>query len=77
MYLVSFIKSIGQLTLKTFSGLKQSEKWATAYLHAVEEKFTGKFDKKTLEKIVKRYSIQQHFINDSFSSLYGRNNNPN
>jgi len=74
MYLVSFIKSIGSLTLKTFSGLKQSEKWATFYLHTVEEKFDGKFDKKTLEKIVKRYSIQQHFINDSFSSLFGRNN---
>ena len=66
MYLVSFIKSIGSLTLKTFSGLKQSEKWATSYLYTVEEKFAGKFDKKTLEKIVKRYSIQQHFINDSF-----------
>ena len=74
MYLVSFIKSIGSLTLKTFSGLKQSEKWATNYLYKVEEKFNGKFDKKTLEKIVKRYSIQQHFINDSFSSLFGRNN---
>ena len=74
MYLVSFIKSIGSLTLKTFSGLKQSEKWATTYLYTVEEKFDGKFDKKTLEKIVKRYSIQQHFINDSFSSLFGRNN---
>ena len=77
MYLVSFIKSIGGLTLKTFSGLKQSEKWATSYLQTVEKKFDGKFDKKTLEKIVKRYSIQQHFINDSFSSLYGRNNNAN
>ena len=77
MYLYSFIKSIGSLTLKTFSGLKQSEKWATAYLHSVELKFNGKFDQKTLEKIVKRYSIQQHFINDSFSSLYGRNNNVN
>jgi len=75
MYLVSFIKSIGILTLKTFSGLKQSEKWATEYLHMVELKFDGKFDQKTLEKVVKRYSIQQHFINDSFSSLYGRNNN--
>jgi len=74
MYLVSFIKSIGSLTLKTFSGLKQSEKWATKYLYTVEERFNGKFDKKTLEKIVKRYSIQQHFINDSFSSLFGRNN---
>ena len=77
MYLYSFIKSIGRLTLKTFSGLKQSERWATAYLHTVEVKFDGKFDQKTLEKIVKRYSIQQHFINDSFSSLYGRNNNVN
>ena len=77
MYLVSFIKSIGILTLKTFSGLKQSEKWATEYLHMVELKFDGKFDQKTLEKVVKRYSIQQHFINDSFSSLYGRNNNVN
>jgi len=74
MYLISFIKSIGSLTFKTFTGLKQSEKWATSYLHTVEEKFNGKFDKKTLEKIVKRYSIQQHFINDSFSSLFGRNN---
>ncbi len=74
MYLFSFIKSIGNLTLKTFWGLQQSEKWATAYLHSVEAKFNGKFDKKTLEKIVKRYSIQQHFINDSFSSLFGRNN---
>ena len=43
----------------------------------VELKFDGKFDQKTLEKVVKRYSIQQHFINDSFSSLYGRNNNVN
>lgn len=77
MYLFSFIKSIGRLTLKTFWGLKQSEKWATAYLHTVEVKFDGKFDQKTLEKVVKRYSIQQHFINDSFSSLYGRNNNVN
>ena len=77
MYLFSFIKSIGSLTLKTFWGLKQSEKWATEYLHSVEIKFKGKFDQKTLEKIVKRYSIQQHFINDSFSSLYGRNNNSN
>ena len=77
MYLFSFIKSIGRLTLKTFSGLKQSEKWATEYLHTIEIKFDGKFDQKTLEKIVKRYSIQQHFINDSFSSLYGRNNNAN
>ncbi len=77
MYLYSFIKSIGILTLKTFSGLKQSEKWATEYLHMVELKFDGKFDQKTLEKVVKRYSIQQHFINDSFSSLYGRNNNAN
>jgi len=77
MYLVYFIKSIGSLTLKTFLGLKQSEKWATSYLQTVEKKFDGKFDKKTLEKIVKRYSIQQHFINDSFSSLYGRNNNAN
>ncbi|NQW78523.1 MAG: hypothetical protein HQ449_04335 [Chitinophagaceae bacterium] len=77
MYLVSFIKSIGILTIKTFSGLKQSEKWATEYLHMVELKFDGKFDQKTLDKIVKRYSIQQHFINDSFSSLYGRNNNVN
>ena len=77
MYLVSFIKSIGILTLKTFSGLKQSEKWATEYLHMAELKFDGKFDQKTLEKVVKRYSIQQHFINDSFSSLYGRNNNVN
>lgn len=77
MYLVSFIKSIGILTLKTFSGLKQSEKWAAEYLHMVELKFDGKFDQKTLEKVVKRYSIQQHFINDSFSSLYGRNNNVN
>jgi hypothetical protein len=77
MYLYSFIKSIGSLTLKTFSGLKQSEKWATKYLHTVEIKFDGQFDLKTLEKIVKRYSIQQHFINDSFSSLYGRNNNAN
>jgi len=77
MYLYSFIKSIGILTLKTFSGLKQSEKWATEYLHMVELKFDGKFDQKTLEKVVKRYSIQQHFINDSFSSLYGRNNNVN
>jgi hypothetical protein len=74
MYLFSFIKSIGSLTLKTFSGLKQSEKWATSFLYTIEEKFDGKFDIKTLEKIVKRYSIQQHFINDSFSSLYGRNN---
>jgi len=74
MYLFSFIKSIGSLTLKTFLGLKQSEKWARSYLYTVEEKFNGKFDKKTLEKIVKRYSIQQHFINDSFSSLFGRNN---
>jgi len=57
MYLVSFIKSIGSLTLKTFLGLKQSEKWATSYLQTVEKKFDGKFDKKTLEKIVKRYSI--------------------
>ena len=77
MYLVSFIKTISSLTLKTFSGLKQSEKWATEYLHMVELKFDGKFDQKTLEKVVKRYSIQQHFINDSFSSLYGRNNNAN
>jgi len=77
MYLYSFIKSIGSLSLKTFLGLKQSEKWATKYLHTVEIKFDGKFDQKTLEKIVKRYSIQQHFINDSFSSLYGRNNNAN
>ena len=38
MYLVSFIKSIGSLTLKTFSGLKQSEKWATSYLYTVEKK---------------------------------------
>jgi len=75
MYLLSFIKSIGSLTLKTFAGLKQSEKWAKAYLQTVEEKFNGKFDGKTLDKIVKRYSIQQHFINDSFSSLYGRHNN--
>jgi hypothetical protein len=75
MYLFSFIKSIGSLTLKTFAGLKQSEKWAKAYLQTVEEKFDGKFDGKTLDKIVKRYSIQQHFINDSFSCLYGRNNN--
>ena len=74
MYFLSFIKSIGSLTLKTFSGLKQSEKWAEDYLHTIEVKFDGKFDKKTLEKIIKRYSIQQHFINDSFSSLYGRNN---
>ena len=43
MYLYSFIKSIGRLTLKTFSGLKQSEKWARAYLHTVEVKFDGKF----------------------------------
>lgn len=77
MYLYSFIKSIGRLTLKTFSGLKQSEKWARAYLHTVEVKFDGKFNQKTIEKTVKRYSIQQHFINDSFSSLYGRNNNIN
>jgi len=77
MYLYSFIKSIGRLTLKTFWGLKQSEKWATEYLHTVEIKFNGKFDQKTLEKVVKRYSIQQHFINDSFSSLYGRTNNAN
>lgn len=75
MYLLSFIHSIGGLTLKTFWGLKQSEQWATSYLHKVEEKFKGAFDKKTLDKIVKRYSIQQHFINDSFSSLFGRNNN--
>jgi hypothetical protein len=77
MYLYSFIKSIGRLTLKTFWGLKQSEKWATEYLHTVELKFNGNFDQKTLEKVVKRYSIQQHFINDSFSSLYGRTNNAN
>ena len=77
MYLYSFIKSIGRLTLKTFSGLKQSEKWARAYLHTVEVKFDGKFNQKTIEKTVKRYSIQQHFINHSFSSLYGRNNNIN
>ena len=77
MYLVSYIKSIANLTLKTYSGLKQSEKWATEYLHRVELKFDGKFDQKTLEKVVRRYSIQQHYINDSFSSLYGRNNNSN
>ncbi len=77
MYLFSFIKSIGRLTLKTFWGLKQSEKWAIEYLHKVEIKFNGNFDQKTLEKVVKRYSIQQHFINDSFSSLYGRTNNAN
>jgi len=77
MYLVSYIKSIASLTIKTYSGLKQSEKWATDYLHRVELKFDGKFDQKTLEKVVRRYSIQQHYINDSFSSLYGRNNNSN
>jgi hypothetical protein len=77
MYLVSYIKSIASLTLKTYSGLKHSEKWATEYLHRVELKFDGKFDQKTLEKVVRRYSIQQHYINDSFSSLYGRNNNSN
>jgi len=77
MYLVSYIKSIANLTLKTYSGLKQSEKWATEYLHRVELKFDGKFDQKTLEKVVRRYSIQQHYINDSFSSLFGRNNNSN
>ena len=75
MYLFSFIQPIGRLTLKTFWGLKQSEKWATEYLDTIAIKFNGQFDQKTLEKIVKRYSIQQHFINDSFSSLYGRNNN--
>ena len=77
MYLYSFIKSIGRLSLKTFWGLKLSEKWATEYLHMVELTFNGNFDQKTLEKVVKRYSIQQHFINDSFSSLYGRTNNAN
>jgi hypothetical protein len=77
MYLVSYIKSIASLTLKTYPGLKQSEKWATDYLHRVELKFDGKFDQKTLEKVVRRYSIQQHYINDSFSSLFGRNNNSN
>ena len=75
MYLISFIKSIGGLTIKTFWGLKKSEQWATAYLHTIEDSFQGKFDNKTKDKIVKRYSIQQHFINDSFSSLLGRNNN--
>ena len=46
MYLYSFIKSIGRLTLKTFWGLKQSEKWATEYLHTVELKFNGNFDQR-------------------------------
>ena len=77
MYLVSFIKTFGILTLKTFTSLKQSEKWAAEYLDMVERKFDGKFGQKTLEKIVRRFSIQQHYINDSFSSLFGRNNNAN
>jgi len=76
MFLVRFIIHLTTLIIRTYIGLRRSKKFAEQYLHELESRFNGKFDDNILNKVIKWNSILQHFVCNSFSSLYGRVNTP-
>ena len=51
---------------------KKAQQQATEYLHALEEKFSGKFDDATFSKVVKSHSLYLSIVNDAFTLLHGR-----
>lgn len=50
---------------------KKALQQATNYLHNIEQKFSGKFDEVTFNKIVKSYSLWLPMVTDNFARLFG------
>lgn len=72
MFPLQFLYSVSSTAFRVKWGLKKSEKETADYLHAFELKLNGKFDDKVFIKVVKMSSLQRHFINNTFTALYGR-----
>ena len=54
---------------------KREAIWSTAILRNLEEKYNGKFDEKTFDKIVFYFSLEVPAIYDAFLSVYKRRAN--
>ncbi len=74
MYFINFIYYIVKIVYTALTKLKQSSRWAKAYLHKIELDFNGKFDQQLVEKVARYQSVQLHFVANSFTKLHGRLN---
>ena len=72
MFPLHFLYNVSATAYRVYSGLKTSEKKTADYLYTFEAKLNGKFDDATFIKIVKMSSLERHFINNTFTLLYGR-----
>ena len=76
MFRMNFIFTISSLFIRCYFGIKGSEKMGAKYLQELEMQFNGKFDLLIANKVIKWNSIQQQFVCNSFSALFGRDNTP-
>jgi hypothetical protein len=75
MYFFKFIYIILYTAFYIFVNQKREKKWATNYLHSLENKFEGKFDDRTFNKIIFYYSLKIPAICDAFLQLHATKSN--
>ncbi len=72
MRLVHFIYYFSLFLFRSILRYPSTTKAVRRFLHAYQTKNQGKFDARLIKDVIKRHSIQQLFINDTFAALYGR-----
>ena len=75
MYFLRYILTISKLIYISLSKLKESNTWGKAYLNSLEITYQGNFEQSLIDKVSKYQSIQLHFVANTFSGLFNRNNN--
>ena len=75
MFFLKFIFYNIHLVLISFFCLKKTEKKGVQFINYIEAKNDVKLENDAIKKAAKFQSIQQFFINDNFTGLYGRNTN--
>jgi len=75
MYFFQFIVTISKLIFISLTQLKKSETWGKQYLNQLEITYQGQFEPDLIKKVAKFQSIQLHFVANTFSGLFNRNNN--
>ncbi len=75
MFFLKFIFYNIHLVLRSFFCLKKTEKKGVQFINYIEAKNDVKLENDAIKKAAKFQSIQQFFINDNFTGLYGRNTN--
>ncbi len=76
MYPIYFFYYISQLIYTAKCKLNNSEQWAITYMRQLEQKYDGHFNDAIIQKVARFQSIQLHFIANTFSGLFNRQNNP-